>query len=316
MQVKRSPHSTVVIPARNAAETLGEQLEALCAQDADEHFEVIVVVNGCTDDTEVVARGYQDRLDLRTIESAPGYSSARNAGALAARSNIVLFCDADDAAHPEWVQSLGHAVADRGGIVGGFFGYKRFNTAELCRTYDIDPDHPDGREATLGTDRFQDQRSVSGGNFGVVRRDFLKARGLDNSYRGGLEETDFCYRARRLGIPVSFTPDARIEVRLRSSAPRAFTQQRGYAVNKVLFAVRTAEPLEGAVIDLPYSFNLSFKWSLLQLARYGALAITLPFHDETRRIEILHHLGGHLGSVEGHLKYRLLKQVPDRELLS
>lgn len=315
MTKQDEPTISVVIPARNAAETLGEQLEALCAQDADEHFEVIVVVNGCTDDTEAVARGYQGRLDLRTIESAPGYSSARNAGALAARSNIVLFCDADDAACRDWVREMGSAVRKRHGIVGGLLKYDRFNTPELLEINDVTEPKPEEVRSMPVTDDFDDQRSVTGSNFGVWRDEYLTVSGMDNSYVGGLEETDFCYRARRRGIPVTFSSRGRVQYRLRAQPGTAFRQQRGYAVNKVLFAVRTAEPLEGAVIDLPYSFNLSFKWSFLQLARYGALAITLPFHDETRRIKILHHLGGHLGSVEGHLKYRLLKQVPDRELL-
>lgn len=310
------PRASVVIPARNAAATIGEQLEALCAQDTTEPFEVIVVVNGCTDNTEAEARAYEHRLDLRIIHSEPGYSSSRNAGAMAARSDIILFCDADDAARPDWMRTLSSAVEARHGIVGGFFGYTRFNSNEQCEAYGFDPNDPDGREASLGSDDFSDQRSVSGGNFGVWRPDFQRTGGLDNSYRGGLEETDFCFRARRLGIPVTFCTRARIEVRLRADPKRAFTQQRGYAVNKILFMVRTQIPDPAAVKDLPYAFNLSLKWSVAQLTRYTLRSLTLPFQSAKERMETLHHLGGHLGSVEGHIRYRVLRRVPERELIS
>lgn len=312
---QKAPEVSVVIPARNAQGMIKDQLEALTLQQTDRPFEVIVVVNGCTDRTEEEARSFSGRLNLRVIHSEPGYSSSRNAGALAARSHVVLFCDADDAATPTWVEALSSAVEKRHGIVGGFFGYRRFNTPGACRAYGFDPASPDGPEALMGEDEFKDARSVSGGNFGAWREDYLRVGGLDNSYRGGLEETDFCHRARQQGIPVVFCQDARIEVRLRSVASRAFWQQRGYAVNKILFVARTDREKGPFAHDVPRKFNVSFKWSLKALARSGAAALAYPVADPGRRIKILHDLGGHLGSVEGHLKYRVLGRVPPRRLL-
>ena len=83
---QKAPEVSVVIPARNAQGMIKDQLEALTLQQTDRPFEVIVVVNGCTDRTEEEARSFSGRLNLRVIHSEPGYSSSRNAGALAARS--------------------------------------------------------------------------------------------------------------------------------------------------------------------------------------------------------------------------------------
>lgn len=309
------PDVSVVIPARNAEGVIGDQLEALTRQADAAPFEVIVVVNGCSDATEAEALSFKDRLDLNVIHSEPGYSSARNAGVLAARSDVVLFCDADDAVRQGWLTALAEAVKQRGGIVGGFFGYTRFNSREVCRINGIDPEHPDGREAGLGSDEYNDRRSVSGGNFGVKRTDYIKAGGLDQSYRGGLEETDFCFRARSVGIPVTFCPDARVEVRLRKVGAAAFKQQRGYARNKVLFTVRADNEVRAGRSSLPYAFDLSFKWSVGQLVSTLTL-LPAACVANGRRVEFMHRLGGHFGSIEGHLLYRVFHRIPSRQLMS
>jgi glycosyltransferase involved in cell wall biosynthesis len=63
------PDVGVVIPARNAAATLGAQLEALCAQRFDGTFEVGVVVNRCTDDSRMVTERFAGRLGLSVIDA-------------------------------------------------------------------------------------------------------------------------------------------------------------------------------------------------------------------------------------------------------
>src|SRR3954447_15734888 len=99
---------SVVIPALNAAGTIGTQLEALAQQDADVEWEVIVVDNGSSDTTLEVCRSYESRLPaLRTLTCArPGTSAARNTGAAASSADLLLFCDADDEVAPGWVAAM------------------------------------------------------------------------------------------------------------------------------------------------------------------------------------------------------------------
>lgn len=311
-----SPIASVIIPARNAEGTIGDQLEALCAQDAEIPFEVIVVVNGSTDDTESKALRYADRLDLRVIASAPGICNARNAGAAAARSQILLFCDADDAVHPDWLGLMAGAIGDRHGIVGGGLAHRRFNTDELLALNGIPTDEerpaaPHVREPQLDT--FDDDRGVCGANFGVWRPDYWRARGMDASYVGGVEETDFCYRARTLGIPVTECSEALTEYRLRADARSAFRQQRGYAVNRILFNTRVTAPTPAGFPHLPYGRPMSLKASLVGTVKY-ALAAARLHQSQQQQLEALYHLGGELGSLEGHVRYRVMGRPPARLL--
>lgn len=61
---------SVIIPAHNAANTLGEQLEALKAQEYDGNWEIVVVNNGSTDNTVKVIQDYQHLMPhLRLVHA-------------------------------------------------------------------------------------------------------------------------------------------------------------------------------------------------------------------------------------------------------
>lgn len=92
------PTFSVVLPAYNAASTLGEALDSLLAQDAPAPFEVIVVDDGSTDGTGEVARS---RPGVRYVAKPNGGpASARNLGVRLASSKLILFLDSDDVALP------------------------------------------------------------------------------------------------------------------------------------------------------------------------------------------------------------------------
>src|SRR2546429_2289116 len=97
---------SVVIPARDAADTLGEQLRALAQQTYRGEWEVIVVVNASIDGTRAIAERAAAVLPLRVVDlMTPGTNVARNAGAMAATGEFLLFVDADDVVAPQWLEA-------------------------------------------------------------------------------------------------------------------------------------------------------------------------------------------------------------------
>ena len=92
---------SIVIPAHNAAATLGDCLGAVRGSDAFESLcrEIIVVDDGSTDDTVDVAERHG--ATVVRLESAHGPGTARNRGAAKAVSEVVLFLDADVLVHPD-----------------------------------------------------------------------------------------------------------------------------------------------------------------------------------------------------------------------
>lgn len=97
------PFISVVIPAYNAAATLGETLLALRSQAGAPEFEILVVDNASTDDTaRVAARGGACVLH----EARRGPAAARNCGLHAARGSIVAHLDADTVPSRVWVREM------------------------------------------------------------------------------------------------------------------------------------------------------------------------------------------------------------------
>ncbi|WP_232210419.1 glycosyltransferase family 2 protein [Nitrococcus mobilis] len=83
---------SVVIPAYNAAVTLDDALKSI--QHASNPLEVIVVDDGSTDDTAVVAKSFPD---IRLIRARNGGAArARNIGIEASHGEFIVFLDADD----------------------------------------------------------------------------------------------------------------------------------------------------------------------------------------------------------------------------
>jgi glycosyltransferase involved in cell wall biosynthesis len=101
--------ASVVIPARDAGQWIGTQLEALATQEFGGDFEVIVADNGSRDATASIAHSFRSRFATIVVDASQqrGANFARNrAGSQKRRGKLLLFCDADDCASRTWVAHL------------------------------------------------------------------------------------------------------------------------------------------------------------------------------------------------------------------
>lgn len=115
---------SVIIPTNQRPGPLRETLESLGHQ-TDSNFEVIVVVDGDDPQSRTLADTYKAAFPLRWIfvPEHKGQASARNAGASAAESEILIFLDDDTRPVPEWIHHhMKHHSANRGpwelGVLG------------------------------------------------------------------------------------------------------------------------------------------------------------------------------------------------------
>ena len=220
---------TVVIPARNAAATIDEQLAALAAQVHGNDVEVIVVDNDSVDDTAARALRWRDRIDgLRVVQAGTPYCVAhgRNVGFTEARHDIVLVCDADDVVGPSWIETMTGALLGAD-IVGG--GTVHWRGGAL----------PAGVPSAFGTGGFGFLDSFIGCNFGTRRSVWRAIDGFDEEL-SSCEDVDFAWRAQLDGFRLVTVPDAFVYYRVDSAPSHVFRKWRHYGVDQPVLYRRYA----------------------------------------------------------------------------
>jgi len=109
---------SVVIPAHNEARVIGRLLERLLATALPGEFEVIVVCNGCTDETAALARSHGP--DVQVIETpVASKKHALKLGDDVASRFPRLYVDADIELDAESARALAQAVAEPGILAAG-----------------------------------------------------------------------------------------------------------------------------------------------------------------------------------------------------
>ena len=114
-----APALSVVIPAHDEEATIGRCLDALASSPMAGNLEVVVVANGCSDETADVARRHGAGLPrLRVVELAePGKPGALNRGDEVATSWPRVYLDADIELSPDALESLAGALSVEDAVV-------------------------------------------------------------------------------------------------------------------------------------------------------------------------------------------------------
>lgn len=102
---------SVIIPTYNRAHFITEALESVFAQTCTD-YEVIVVDDGSTDNTEEVLAPYMNLIRYIKQDNA-GPSVARNRGIFAASGEYIAFLDSDDLWYPEKLEKQLSCIRDK-----------------------------------------------------------------------------------------------------------------------------------------------------------------------------------------------------------
>lgn len=122
----RTPRTSIVIPARNAAGTIGTTLDSLIAQ-GDADWEAIIVDDGSTDETAAICERYalRDPRFMVIGGEGRGVSAARNLALARARGQQLLFLDSDDWIDHRFLTRMGEALRSSRETVAAFCACQR-----------------------------------------------------------------------------------------------------------------------------------------------------------------------------------------------
>jgi glycosyltransferase involved in cell wall biosynthesis len=107
----RVPLVSVIIPTYNRSNVLRMAITSVLWQ-TEQNFELLVIGDGCTDDSEFVVNSFGDaRLRWHNLPVNSGHQSApNNAGLALSRGLYIAFLGHDDIWHPEHLRSLLEAI--------------------------------------------------------------------------------------------------------------------------------------------------------------------------------------------------------------
>jgi glycosyltransferase involved in cell wall biosynthesis len=203
---------SVIVPCRNAARQLSQQLRALERQEYDKPWEVIVADNGSTDDSRRICEAFSGRLALRIIDvpGPIGASHARNAGARAAKGKKLLFVDGDDEVAPGYVATMAEALDSAA------FVTSRVDTAALNPPWNRSAHGPWQEEGLLYL--ASNFLPAAGPNVGISKAVFDSVGGYPEDINfTTVEDLAFAWRVQLSGIRLQFVPDALYHYRHRGS---------------------------------------------------------------------------------------------------
>ena len=278
---------SIVIPCRNAAGHLANQLDSLALQESEAPWEVVVSDNGSTDTTRDVALRFADRIEIRVVDSSaePGRSFACNEGARAARGGAICFLDADDEVGPGYVKAMIEAlrlhpfVAARVDVA--------LNTGWMARSRD-----PFQHEALLNV--FDYLPFGLGCTLGVRSDVFHSVDGFSNQVPFD-EDVDFCWRVQQTGVAMTFVPDAVVRYRFRDSLWGLFTQTVRYGSGQVMLYRRHRS------LGMPRRSRQELRAEISKRAK-----TLLAVRNKGDLARWLHETGYLVGHVVGCLRWRTL----------
>jgi glycosyltransferase involved in cell wall biosynthesis len=271
---------SVVVPARNEEDCLGECLESLVRQ-SDEgwqlgrDWEILVVDDGSTDGTRKIASGFTGITVIDPAALLKGWTGKANAAWTAAKQaqgDWLLFTDADTvheqgdlrrALHEAEKHKVAMLSYSPRQVVTGFWQRALMPLVFSELTLAYPPAKVSDPESRL---------AAANGQFLLIRRDaYFQIGGHEAVAHSMLEDVDLAYliKRRKLGLRFRYAPDA-----LSTRMYRGFWQMcEGWTKN---LAVLFGNPLITAAWKM---LDLALLVGLPVLAWYfpGPLSVTTPW---------------------------------------
>jgi glycosyltransferase involved in cell wall biosynthesis len=225
--VDGTPRVSILIPAYNAARTVGETLDSVLAQTSPD-WEAIVVDDGSTDDTLAVAQEYaaaDTRIRVLSQRNA-GSAGARNAALAASHADLLCLLDADDLYAPDYVEEQSAFIAANPDYDIYSCNARAVTPDGTLGAFNAPQSHEEAVSFTFD-DMIQDNRIAV---FAVFRRRVFDAiGGFDPAIY--VEDYDYWLRALSAGFKHLHNPKSLVQYRVREDGKTAdwMTANRGVA---------------------------------------------------------------------------------------
>jgi len=285
--------ASVIIPAYNCADTIGEQLDALAVQAYAGPFEVIIADNGSTDSLKDHVQCYLGKFHtLKIIDASQqkGAAHARNRGVEESESKLILFCDADDKVADNWVSEMVNALQKHPFVAPRMehFEISERRYATIRKHMQID--------GLLKTPFSPPLTFAGASGLGVRKELHEKIGGFDERFLA-CEDMDYCWRAQlEGGAELAFNKDALIHIRHRSKPFQWIKQAHFWGLYIPMIEKKFSK----------YGMKPPGRDSMIK--KYKKMILNLNnITDRVWRDHQVWSIFHDLGKINGYIKYRNLK---------
>jgi glycosyltransferase involved in cell wall biosynthesis len=191
-----NPLASVIVPAKNEQEFIGECLDSLLNQNLNnEFYEIIVVDNMSTDRTADIARSRG--VSVLTCD-ATTIGGVRNFGALNSAGEVLCYLDADCIAHPNWLQDCVRETMENSGVAIGGDALASPRGTWVERYWVFPPRRSPGESFTM-----------NGSSMCFSRHLFNRVGGFDDAINSN-EDTNFSKKLKAAGCSVNWRETANV----------------------------------------------------------------------------------------------------------
>ncbi len=214
---------SIIIPVHNQSVYTLACLASLAAFPPHVPYEIVVVDDGSTDDTDRLLKDATGTTNLiRSVrnDTAIGFAGACNYGAAEAQGYFLLFLNNDTEVIPGWCPPLLETLLDSPdvGIVGPKLIFPD-RTIQHCGKVWSDPAEPNSQPHHLyyrfpadhpAVNKSRDYQLLTGACILVRAEEFKSLGGFDEGYENGWEDDDLCYKYRHIGKRIFYCAQSTI----------------------------------------------------------------------------------------------------------
>ena len=227
--IQNPPFISVAVCSFNGAKTLKECLEALARLNYPD-YEIVVVNDGSTDQTEEIAKSYPCRL-ITTPNR--GLSNARNTAWQESKGDIVVYIDDDAYPDPDWLTYLAISFQNNKFAAVGGPNIPPLDSPLVAQGVAYAPGGP---THVLFSD--EEAEHIPGCNM-AFRKDVLQnIEGFDPLFRAAGDDVDICWRILEKGWKIGFSPSAVVWHHRRNKIRTYWKQQKGYGKAEALLETK------------------------------------------------------------------------------
>lgn len=249
---------SVIIPTYNGSNKIGRLLASLEQQNFQD-FETIIIVDGSTDDTVNVLKTGKWRLQsMKIIEQEnKGRAGARNAGAWAAKGELLIFFDDDVIVNKDCINRyrlfFQNSLANQQIVVGALHAAMDNQESEVMRFSEyLGLKWNAGIRNQYNQEQKLYQVYLTAANFGISSNCFSGLNGFSEKLNDA-EDKDFAIRAIKNGIDIIYAEEMIVSHFLQSTFIGIVKRWREYYKANAILG-----ELHGIGSNFSYSFKKPF----------------------------------------------------------